>query len=248
MKALGYSLAGIGIFLLCWHIAAVLYGQSLVLPTPAETLVVLHRLITNITTFQAAFETAWKVFLSLFLVITVGIPLGLLLGLVDKLYEMFRPIIMVLQAVPVISWLALVIFIWGIGWEGPLLIAFLSLLPMAVLTTISGVRNLDKNLLEMAKVYRVPFKNIFRDIYLGSLVPFIVAIIDVSIGQAWKVILVAEYLCGDKGLGVQIAWARQFVDIPQVYALTLIAVIMGLITERLIKFWMGRFSKRWAPS
>jgi NitT/TauT family transport system permease protein len=147
---------------------------------------------------------------------------------------------MVIQTVPVISWLSLVIFMWGIGWKGPIFIAFLSILPTALLTTVSGVRNLDNNLLEMAAVYQVPKARIFKDIHMGSLLPFIAAILDVSIGLAWKVILVAEYLCGGDGLGEEILEARMNVDIPRIWALTLIAVIFGILAERLIKLMLKR--------
>ncbi|WP_054693105.1 ABC transporter permease [Syntrophomonas palmitatica] len=139
---------------------------------------------------QAALQTVWKVFLALGLVLVLGIFLGLLLGLSTRFYEMTRPIIMIIQAVPVVSWLSLVIFSWGIGWRGPVFIAFLSLIPMALLTTVSGVKNLDRRLLEMARVYKVPQSRIIKDIYLGALIPFIIAIVEVCIGQAWKVILV----------------------------------------------------------
>ena len=159
---------------------------------------------------------------------------------------MFRPVIMVIQAVPVISWLTLVIFAWGIGFRGPIFITFLSLFPIALLTTVSGVRNLDKNLLEMATLYRVPRWQVIRDIYLGSLLPFIVAILDVTLGQAWKVILVSEYLCGNSGLGVLILAARYEVNPAKVWALTFLAVLLGLITERLVKLLFRKVAKRWA--
>ncbi|HWP97664.1 MAG TPA: ABC transporter permease subunit [Syntrophomonadaceae bacterium] len=233
------------IFLLIWQVLAVYLNKSLILPEPGLVFRVLGSLLLQTSTLGAALQTAWKVLLALGLVLVLGILLGLLLGLAKGLQDMSRPIIMVLQAVPVISWLSLVIFTWGISWQGPVFIAFLSLLPTAILTTIVGVQNLDSNLLEMARIYRVPRSRVIREIYVGSLLPFIIAVVDVSLGQAWKVILVAEFLCGDRGLGVQIAWARQYFDIPNVYAFTLLAVILGLLTERIIKYYLGRISKRW---
>jgi NitT/TauT family transport system permease protein len=197
---------------------------------------------------QAALQTVWKVFLALGLVLVLGVFLGLFLGISTRFYEMMRPIIMIIQAVPVVSWLSLVIFSWGIGWRGPVFIAFLSLIPMALLTTVSGVKNLDRKLLEMARVFKVPKSRVIKDIYLGALIPFIIAIVEVCIGQAWKVILVSEYLCGDSGLGVEILSARYDVNIPEVYALTLIAVLLGIITERLIKQAVGRMSLKWQPA
>ncbi|MGE5390405.1 MAG: ABC transporter permease [Deltaproteobacteria bacterium] len=248
MRSTGRFLTGIGLFLLFWEIWARWVMPGIILPELGTVGREMMSLLGQAAVYQAALQTLWKVLLALGLVLVLGIILGLLLGLSTAFYQMMRPIIMIIQAVPVVSWLSLVIFAWGIGWRGPIFIAFLSLLPMALLTTVSGVSNLDRKLLEMARVYQVPSSRVIKDIYLGSLIPFIVAIVDVSIGQTWKVILVAEYLCGNSGLGVEILSARYYVNIPRVYALTLLAVALGLITERLIKLWLGRISHRWQPA
>lgn len=248
MKSTLRFMTGIGLFLLLWEIWARWVMPGIILPKLGPVGHELINLLGEAAIYQAALQTLWKVLLALGLVLVLGIILGLLLGLSTAFYQMMRPIIMIIQAVPVVSWLSLVIFAWGIGWKGPIFIAFLSLLPMALLTTVSGVGNLDRKLLEMARVYQVPRLRVIKDIYLGSLIPFIVAIVDVSIGQTWKVILVAEYLCGNSGLGVEILSARYYVNIPRVYALTLLAVVLGLITERLIKLWLGRVSQRWQPA
>lgn len=243
-KTLRYII-GILVFLAIWHLAAVWIDRSIILPPPWQVLKELVLLLGKADTLEAALQTAWKVLAGLALVIVVGVSTGLLLGINKCLRESSRPVIMVIQAVPVISWLSLVLFTWGPGWEGPVFIVFLSLLPTAVITTISGVKNLDRGLLEMAAVYQVPARTILRDIYLGSLLPFFIAVVDISLGQAWKVILVAEYLAGDRGLGVSILSARYEVNAVKVYAYTLLAVILGIVTERSVKALLGRVSRRW---
>jgi len=57
----------------------------------------------------------------------------------------------------------------------------------------------------------------------------------VNIGQAWKVMLVTEYLCGGDGLGEKILMARMNIDAPGAWALTFIAVSLGIMTEILLK-------------
>ena len=245
MKSFLRSLAGIFLFVIIWQILALILNKSVIIPAPAETLALLVRSLFSTETLLALWQTTWKVLIALLLAILIGLPAGLVLGISETLYGVFRPIIMVIQAVPVVSWLSLVIFAWGVGWRGPIFIAFLSLLPISILTTVSGVRHLDKKLLEMAAVYKVSRLKILRDIYLGSLLPFIAAILDVSIGQAWKVILVAEYLSGGDGLGVNILMARMNINVSEVWALTLIAVLFGIITEYLIKYTLGKVLKKW---
>jgi len=245
MKSLIRSLLGITIFIIIWQCIALTLKQSIIVPLPVETFKILGSLLKEGIIMEAVWHTAWKVLLALVLVLFMGVFVGLLLGLIQPLYEMSRPVIMIIQAVPVISWLSLVLFTWGPSWQGPVLIAFLSVLPVAILTTVSGVKNLDQHLLEMAKVYRVPFSKVLKDIYAGSLVPFIIAIIDISIGQVWKVVLVAEYLVGKRGLGVEILNARYSVDISRVWAITLIAILLGIISERIIKLFLRRLTNRW---
>lgn len=247
MKGLSRALAGIIIFLVCWQILSFIVSK-VIIPFPRETLGLLAQHLIDPGMLEAALQTAWKVGLALGLVLLLGIVSGLFLGLSEACYDMFRPIIMFIQAVPVVSWLTLVIFAWGIGWRGPVFIAFMSLLPTAILTTVSGIRSLDKDLLEMARVYRVPFQKVFYNIYWGSLLPFIAAIIDVTIGQAWKVVLVAEYLAGGSGLGVEIFNARLVVDSAGAWSVTLMACILGIATERMVKFFLRRILDRWGPA
>lgn len=240
MKKFLQILLSILALLLIWQVLSLVVDKEIIIPAPENTLPVVFDSITSDKILISIWQTTWKVIAALSLSIAIGIPLGYFLGRSDFLYRFFRPWIMVIQAVPVISWLTLVIFAWGIGWKGPIFISTLSLLPMSILTTISGVRKLDSHLLEMAKLYQVPRRRIFRDIYVGSLFPFIAAILDVNIGQAWKVMLVTEYLCGGDGLGEKILMARMNVDTSGAWALTLIAVILGITAEILSKQLLGK--------
>lgn len=229
-------LMGLIVFLLVWQVIAVSLDRAYIFPTPADTFRAVAERFTSGEIFTSILETTWKVIAALCLAILVGLPLGYLIGISPQLYDLLRPFMMFLQAVPIISWLTLVIFTWGVGWKGPIFIAFLTLFPNAAFTTARGVRNIDSNYLEMAAIYEVPKRTIFRKIYLRSLVPFIVTILDINIGQAWKVILVTEYLCGGSGLGVDILMARMNIDFASIWGMTLLAVLLGMLMERFTKW------------
>ncbi|HOO62660.1 MAG TPA: ABC transporter permease subunit [Synergistaceae bacterium] len=233
-------LGGIGV-LLGWEIVARILGIPLVLPSFLETLKRLLDFIQEASFWLALAQSVGEVGLVLLLVLSIGIPLGVLFGMRPGVLAFCRPLLAIIQAVPVISWLGVVVFSLGIGWRGPVFISTLSLLPMAILTTASGVRSLDETLLEMARIYRVPRWRRMRVIYGGALLPFTEAVIDVALGNAWKVVLVTEYLCGDAGLGVLIAWARQGVDTPGIYALSAVAVCLGIASERIFRNFRRAF-------
>ena len=241
------ALLGIAGALLLWHGVGTFLDAPLVLPLPGA---VAHRLIHMpiAPLLGDTLSSLGKVAAVLALVVLGGVPAGVVLGLRPGLLAAVRPVLVALQAMPVVSWLALVVFSLGIGWRGPVLISALAFLPGAIFTTVQVVRTLDEGLLEMAALYKIPRKRVYRDILIGSLRPFVGAVVDATAGGAWKAVLVTEYLCGDTGLGVRMAWARQTVDVEGVYALSVLAVILGIATEQAVRRIMDRGWGSWQLS
>lgn len=233
-------LYGLILFILIWWIFSIIINSQLILPTPISVGRVFIDLVQTKTLWSSLLSTVLKGIIALAFTIILGFFFGFLMGIFDVLYELFRPAFTIFQSVPVISWLVLVIFVWGIGFKGPIVITVLSLLPNTTFAIAQGVKNTDKKLIEMAYVYKVPKKRIVKDIYIGSVIPFLFTALEVISGNIWKVIIVSEYLAGNEGIGVQIAWARQYVNVPKVYALTIFAILLGISSERLIKFIIKR--------
>ena len=234
-------LLGLGGALGVWHLWALGLDAPLVLPFPSDVGARLGQMPLG-PLLGDVLSSLGKVGAVLGLVVLGGVPAGIVLGLSPRLFSVLRPVLVALQAIPVVSWLALVVFSFGIGWRGPVLISVLAFLPSALFTTVQGVHTLDSQLLEMATLYDVPRLKIFRHIILGSLRPFVGAVVDATAGGAWKAVLVTEYLCGDRGLGVRMAWARQSVDVEGVYVFSVLAVVFGIVTERAVRRIMDR---RW---
>jgi NitT/TauT family transport system permease protein len=241
MKSTTRMISSILLLLIFWYLVTKALQYPLILPSPFKVLSICRQLVQDPVFLEAGVHTLIKVGLLLIILIPTGILGGFIIGLSPRLYDYLRPLILIIQAVPIISWLTLVIFIWGIGWQAPLFIAYISLVPVTILTTASGIQALDQQWLEVSKIYHIPRRNMWRYIYLGALKPFIRAILEINVGNAWKSIIVAEYLAGNKGIGVQIAWARQFVDVPRIYALTLLAIGLGILSERVIKWLMKKY-------
>jgi len=236
---------GVLLIIVIWYILSFAIGSSFVLPYPHLVLKTLIEQLKTPRIYFALWGTVWKTLVVLLFGTLIGIAIGFFMGINDTVYEIVRPLIMVVQSIPVVSWLAFVVFLWEVGFKGPILISTLSILPDIVFTTASGIKSIDGKLLEMVRLYKVPFGRIFRHLYLASIVPFIIAAVEISVGNVWKVVLVTEFLVGGSGLGVELAWARQYVDVPRIYAITLIAVVLGLVTERLFKTISKRMLKRW---
>lgn len=230
------------VFLIClWYTVSFLVGSSLIFPSPKLVFAQILEVTKTGQLFLYLWQTFYKAFLGLLLALLVGLFVGFIIGLSQKLYELFRPILMIIRSVPIVSWLSSVILLWGIGWKGVVFIVFMTLLPTVIFNISEGVKSVDVRLLEMAKIYSVPRKRIFQKIYLGSVLPFLLSAINVSIGTMWKAAIVSEYLIGDSGLGVQIFQSKFYIDTPRVFAFTLSAVIFGLIFEMIFSWLWERY-------
>jgi len=236
---------GIICILIIWSVFAKIINSPVILPTPVCVGRVFVDILKDPIFYKNLVSTIEKGLLSSILILLLGIPIGMIMGFSKFLYGVFKPCIAVLQSVPVISWLAFAVFMWGIGWKSPVFISTMSLLPVVIINTASGMANINKELVEMAKIYKVSRKKVIIYIYLGSIVPFILASMEVVFGNIWKVILVTEYLCGDSGIGVMIAWARSYVDTPRIFALTLVAIFLALFMEYLSNAFAKRLVKKW---
>ena len=227
-----------------WWWGAALAGSPLVLPCPQAVFLRFLELWHG-PLWADVLHSGGKVLAVLFFVVFLGVPLGVLLGLNPRLYAAFRPLALSIQAIPVISWLGFAVFALGIGWRAPVLISVLVFLPTALFVTVSGVRGLEREILEMAEVYGVRGWKRWRYLYAGALAPSVRAVIETVAGGAWKTVLVTEYLCGSGGVGVRIAWARQTADVEAAYALSLLAVLLGLGCECLLRRSAEAMGRRW---
>ena len=163
-----------------WWFASILVKKEVVIPSPA---VVFNRLSANIITAEFWLVTA--VSLSR---IAAGYCLAIIIGHITAftaffsktVYTLFTPLISVLRAVPVASYIILLYLMLSTGLI-PVVTAFLIVLPIVWENTITGLRNADKNLLEVCQIYHITGFRRLRYFYLPTLKPYISA---TEIGRA----------------------------------------------------------------
>ncbi|MBN2219258.1 MAG: ABC transporter permease [Kosmotogaceae bacterium] len=241
-KALA-PIISVGLLLLGWFIASVIVSSDLLLPGPLETMDEFLRIVSSSRGWSDIAETCSKAFLGLFIALGLALSIGFFMGIIDILYELIKPIVVILQSIPIVSWLALAIFWWGVGFSSPVYIVFLTLFPVFTINVAEGVRNVDKKLVEMAKIYKIPKSRVFAKIYLASAFPFIVSSMRVGIGIMWKSVAVAEFMVGASGIGRAMSDAKYSINIERVFAYTLILVVLGILTERLLDMIIKRGSR-----
>ena len=225
-----------------WQLAAFLVersvegrGNELLLPYPATVLASLVRLCG-----EGAF---WEIVLASLLRILIGLALGVVLGallaaltcLSPWCDRLLSPAIRVIRATPVASFILLVL-LWTGRDNVPVVIAALMVLPVVWANLSRGIRETDPQLLELARAYRFSRAKTVRLIYLPSLRPYFVSALTTSMGLAWKSGAAAEVLCVPKwAIGSEIYHAKLGLEIPDLFAWTVVVVALSLLLEKLLE-------------
>jgi NitT/TauT family transport system permease protein len=126
----------------------------------------------------------------------------------------------------------------------PMVVGFFMCFPIIWTNTYEGIKNTDPKLLEMAHCFQVPKKEIIKGIYLPSVRPYLISGIMASIGIAWKVTVASEVISFTKNsIGRSLYESKMYAETPDVFAWTLVVVLLSFMFEYLIKSFLRRFNQ-----
>jgi len=213
------------------------------LPPLSVVIVKLGQELVDPAFLLAILATFGTWFLGLLLAAVVAIPLGIVLGLSEFTYRVSRAAIDLVRPIPPIALIPLVILVLGttLGMKITLVV-FAALWPI-LFNTITGVRDVDPQLTQMARSFQLGRGAIIRRIVLPASAPFIATGVRVSSSIALIVVVTVELIAGgSQGLGAYIAEARAIgTDVPRVFAGTLMTGALGLLINSALGALERRF-------
>ncbi len=231
------TIASIGMMLALWQIAALYFNSSLIVPQPRDTIVAVFKLITNGDFIRVAGTTLLRGLLGFFISALLGVGIGILAGINKNFNTFITPLLVTIRSVPVIS-LLLLALIWFSPGFVPVFIAMLTMFPFICTNVTDGIKSVDPNLIQMATFYRVKKKQILYEVYIPSIMPFIISGASSAMGIGWRAIIIGEVLSQPRyGIGTNMKTAQTFLNVEAVIAWTLIAIVISFIFEKLIRWY-----------
>jgi NitT/TauT family transport system permease protein len=174
----------------------------------------------------------------------VGVPIGVVVGSVRKLDMALDPIINALYATPMVALTPLFVIIFGLGLPATAaVVALMAVFPLLILT-IEGVKTVDKSLLRATRSFGANQREVYRDVMLPSIVPFIVSGLRLAIGRGIIGVVIGEFIGAVAGVGYRIRADAGVFNTPRYLAgiLVLVAVSVALNVglrrvERVLSPW-----------
>lgn len=233
-------------WLAVWQILAMCVDNFLLVVTPMQALRALFLLAGQAEFWQSAFGSLWRIALGFLL----GAVLALILAAVSYRYkiaeEVLRPFMVFCKAVPVAVFAVLLLIWWGSSMLA-VSICFLVVFPNIYLNTLEGLKSADRELLEMAEVFRLPFGTRFFYIYRPALKPFLLSAFQLSLGMCWKSGVAAEVIgTPTHSIGGALYLAKIYLDTAELFAWTAVIVVLSVFFEKIIFYGIDVFF-RWEP-
>lgn len=161
----------------------------------------------------------------------LALPMGLLMGGSPRVYGLMNPLIQLLRPIPPIAYIPLAILWFGLGNPPAFFLISLGAFFPVLMNTISGVRNVDMIYIRAARNLGASGTTLFLRVILPAATPHILTGLRVGFGVAFIVVIVAEMIAVNNGLGFRILEAREFMWSDKIIAGMITIGLLGLAID-----------------
>jgi NitT/TauT family transport system permease protein len=198
---------GIALFLLAWHVAVATSPGTLV-PSPVATLLGIVELARKGLLAKYVVASLFRVTWGYLAALIIAVPFGVWLGLWARGEKAVNPVLQLLRPISPLAWIPIAILWFGVGDLAALFLIFLaSLLPLT-LTTINAVHNIEGVHLAAGRNFGLTNRELVRSVILPAILPQLIVGMRITLGIAWLVVVAAEMIAVNSGLGFLIIDAR----------------------------------------
>jgi len=238
-NAIGFALPVI--ILLVWQTASSRgWVDPVFLPAPAA---VARAFVTMVVSQDLAID-----FLASLKVVSLGffagagaaVALGIAAGLSQRVEQFFSPTFDIVRHIPGIAWFPLIVLWLGLGAPAKVLVIAKSVFFPVFLNTLQGIRNVDKNYIDLAQVMTLTRWQLVRRIILPAATPNVMVSLRYAAGLAWALVVVAEGLSGLEGLGFLIFRAQGLLLTDQLLVCMVVIGLVGFAIDRSMYFLQRR--------
>ncbi|MEV4469122.1 ABC transporter permease [Nonomuraea salmonea] len=221
-------IAGLGI----WTALSRLGVQSL--PGPVEVIGRGAELVTDGTLTSDVLASLRRVFIGFALGTVLAIPIGFLMGWYATARALIEPYVQFFRTIPPLAIIPLAILLMGIGETPKVFVIFLAAFLSSVVSTFQGVLDVDKTLINAARVLGASDRTIFVKVVVPASTPFIIVGMRIGLGAAWGTLVAAELIAAQEGLGYRMQQAQLYYDLPTIFVGLISIGVLGLVMDRLL--------------
>lgn len=229
------------VWLFVWQAGALALDQQILLVSPVRVLIRLGELAVRLDFWEAVAFSALRITAGFLLGTAAGTVLAGISARHRRFEELLAPFMLAVKSIPVASFIILSLILFS-SRNLSVLISFLMVLPVLYSGILGGIRAMDRQMAEMVQLFRVPALRRIRYVYLPQILPYFQTACASALGLCWKSGIAAEVIGMPTGsIGEQLQLAKVYLDTPDLFAWTLVIVLISLFFEKLFLMLLTRF-------
>ena len=193
-----------------------------------------------------AWHSLRLIVISFLVAVGTGVPLGLLMGWNRRAEALINPVFMLIRPIPPLAWIPLAILWLGLGDAAKVMVIWFAAFVPSVINSHSGVRNIDKPVIEAARMMGTPPFRLVTEVIVPASLPMIFTGLRLSLQASWTTLVAAELVGALVGVGFVLNMAQQDIFPAMILVGMLTVGVLGWLTT----FALGLVEKRvlaWAP-
>ena len=218
--------------------------QSRVLPAPSSVVSAFWHLLISGELWQHVKVSAGRALLGLLVGGGLGLVLGLLNGSSRVASTLLDTTLQMIRNIPALALIPLVILWFGIDETAKLFLVAVGVFFPIYINTYHGIRSVDPQLIEMGRSYGLNRWQLYKDIILPSAMPSILVGLRLSLGLVWVLLIVAETISAQSGIGYMTMNAREFLQTDIVLVGILLYALLGKLADVFAQL-LERYLLRW---
>jgi NitT/TauT family transport system permease protein len=233
------------VLLAMWQVAVVVSGST-IFPSPVDVAKGVRQL-PHLGAYIG--DSLWRVACGYLAAVVLGVPVGLALGWWSGLATAANPLIQMLRPISPLAWMPLAVIWFGVSDLAPIFLIFLASFFPVVVATMNGVRNVPPMYVQAGRNFGLSTVALMTRVIVPAVLPRILVGLRIAFGVAWLVLVAAEMIAVDSGLGYLIIDAR---NAGKRYDLVVGGMLLiggiGLLLDTLIRRTERMKFVRWAQS
>lgn len=237
-----YGLATFAVVLAVWYgVTARQLVTPTLLPSPGEVLDTFGEMIRSGELLQHIAASLRRIALGFLAGLVTAVPVGLLIGRFRLVRYVIEPLMETIRPVPALAFLPLAILWFGIDEASKLFLLWFGTFFVIVISVIEGVYNFEVALLRVARNLEASELQIFWYVLLPGVLPFILQGMRQAIADAFRVIVAAEMIAAQLGIGFLILHASLFYRSDRVFVGIITLGLLGMTADKLISYVTRNF-------
>ncbi len=231
------------IIITIWCVGSALHiFNDYIIPSPLSVGSAAYTLIKSGVLFKHLTVSFYRVFIGFIITFAVAFPFAILVGMNEKARPYLEPILEFNRHIPPIALIPILILWFGIGELSKISVIFLATFFPIFSSTLNGITNYDKKLLEVGEVFQFSSKDKFFKIILPQAVPSILTGVQLGLGYSWRALMGAELIAASSGIGYMIMDAEQLsrpdIIIVGIFSIGILGYVIDYIFLKLTNKFM----------